>query len=118
MKVTVHWPSPFQIDRIPSDSSVCVNVQIMEHWISTESIFHFLQIVLFHFALTPILSLSLASECVYVVHWMWGIYLQLSHFNLVIKNDAISLIALNSDAKTQQFRFYRPTTTSLLFLNQ
>lgn len=57
-------------------SSPCVNVQIIEHWIQPSHL-PFLQIVLFHFALS-------------IVEWIRRFYLQ---FISVIKNHAITLIA-------------------------
>lgn len=79
--MTVHRPyTRCSLIARERESLPCVNVQIMEHWISP-STFPFLQIVLFHFAL---------------VNAIYGerirrFYLQ---FISVIKNHAITLIAL------------------------
>lgn len=67
----------FDSERLP-----CVNVQIMEHWISTQH-FPFLQIVLFHSLYLD--RLHREGERIR------RFYLQ---FILVIKNHAITLIAL------------------------
>lgn len=67
----------FDSERLP-----CVNVQIMEHWISTQH-FPFLQIVLFHSLYLDRLHRERER--------IRRFYLQ---FILVIKNHAITLIAL------------------------